>query len=73
MSGDPILHQGRCAGYVTSGGTGFRCGRCIALGYVDAKVPAQAEEFEVTILGENRSARSSITAFYDPENLRVRQ
>lgn len=73
LAGDPMMYQGRCVGYVTSGGSGFRTGLCLALGYVETQLPEQAEGLEVTILGENRPARISAAAFYDPENLRVRQ
>ena len=73
MAGDPVIHKGQCVGYVTSGGSGFRTGLCLALGYLDSRVPEQITEFEVQILGRPCSARVSNCAFYDPENLRNKQ
>ena len=72
MAGDPILHHGECVGYVSSGGTGFRIGQCLALGYVKTGVDDQATEFEIEILGETCQARLSKQSFYDPDNQRLR-
>lgn len=70
MAGDPIIHQGKCVGYVTSGGSGFRTGLCLALGYVESSVPEQTAELKVQILGKSCDARVSDCAFYDPGNQR---
>ena len=71
LPGDPIIQQGRCVGYVTSGGTGFRIGRCIALGYVKGDAEPDTE-LAIEILGDPRPATLTAGAFYDPENLRLR-
>lgn len=73
MSGDPIMHQGQCVGYVTSGGSGFRTGMCLALGYLDSAVPDKITEFNVELLAKPCRARVSNSAFYDPGNLRNKQ
>jgi len=72
LPGDPILCQGKLAGYVSSGGTGFRVGKCLALGFVETKFASDIEAYEVEILGEACRARLSEQAFYDPDNLRLR-
>ncbi|MEM7564804.1 MAG: aminomethyltransferase family protein, partial [Pseudomonadota bacterium] len=72
LSSDPVLLQNECVGYITSGATGFRTGQCIALAYVEAKIPSDESQFEVQILGENYAARAVDGAFYDPENARLR-
>jgi dimethylglycine dehydrogenase len=72
MAGDPILHRGECVGYVSSGGTGFRIGQCLALGFINISVDEAATEIEVEILGSAYQASLSRQAFYDPENQRLR-
>ena len=71
LAGDPILIASECVGYVTSGGTGFRIGKCLALGYVAANVPEQICNLEVQILGIAYPARICNQAFYDPENSKL--
>ena len=73
MAGDPIIHQDQCVGYVTSAGSGFRTGLCLALGYLNADVCEQVEEYKVQVLGKYCNARVSRLAFYDPDNLRCKQ
>jgi len=71
IAGDPVIHGGDCVGYITSGGSGFRIGQCIALGYIKASINDSISEFEVEILGELRSAVLARQAFYDPDNKRL--
>jgi dimethylglycine dehydrogenase len=72
MAGDPILYHGKCVGYVTSGGTGFRLGQCLALGYIENGVERAAQDFEIEILGRPCRAGLRDAAFYDPGNQRLR-
>jgi len=72
LSGDPILDQGQCIGYITSGGTGFRTDQCVALGYVDNRAGELSNELSVEILGELHRATVVQGAFYDPENRQLR-
>ncbi len=59
MAGDPILYRDECVGYVSSGGTGFRLGQCLALGFIKARVDTAAAGFEVEILGKSCTASFS--------------
>jgi len=72
LPGDPILLDDHCVGYVTSGGTGFRLNKCIALGYINASVSPDVDRFSVQILGRMRDARLVRGAFYDPVNARLK-
>ena len=72
MMGDPILHRGDCVGYVSSGGTGFRIGQCLALGFIHAGIDNEAVGIEVEILGKTCGATLTRQAFYDPDNQRLR-
>ncbi len=72
LAGDPILLDGECIGYVTSGGTGFRVDQCLALGYVSNSINDPATGFEIEILGEACRATLAKRLFYDADNHRLR-
>ena len=72
LPSDPIFRGSDWVGYVTSGGTGFRLNKRLALGYVKQGLNRPGADFEVGILGERRKARAVPTPFYDPENARLR-
>ncbi|HVS76733.1 MAG TPA: FAD-dependent oxidoreductase [Steroidobacteraceae bacterium] len=69
---EPIRHDGRVVGWVTSGAYGHRVGRSLALGYVPAAVAAASEGFEIEIIGERRPAERLATCAYDPGGARMR-
>lgn len=72
-SGDePILADGRCVGFVTSGGYGHHTGKSFAMGYVDAGRLDRSMHYEVEILGEGRPATVQPRPLYDPEGRRMR-
>ena len=67
-SGDePIWHDGRVVGWVTSGAYGHSVGRSLALGYIPAELAAAQDGFEIEIIGERRKAQREAGAFVDPE------
>ena len=71
MPADPIVQNGRCVGYVTSGCFGCRIGKTIALGYINNSFSGE-HELGVEILGSVYPAELSEKAFYDPGNQRCR-
>jgi len=72
-SGDePIWHDGRVVGWVTSGAFGHRTQRSLALGYVPQALAAASDGFEIEIIGERRPAQRSPRAVYDPDGGRMR-
>ena len=73
-SGDePLWHDGKVVGWITSGGYGHCVARSIALGYVPAALADATQEFEVEILGERRRAVLAPGPLYDPQAMRMRQ
>jgi len=68
---EPIWHGGEVVGWVTSGGYAHYAGRSVALGYVPARL-AEAEGFEIEILGERRPAVLQPESLFDPEQRRLR-
>ena len=72
LPSDPILMNGEPAGYVTSGGTGFRIGKRLAMGYLRREFADCPGRFEVEIFGERCTAKRTSTPFYDPQNNRLK-
>jgi dimethylglycine dehydrogenase len=69
---EPIWHDGRVVGWVTSGAYGHRVGRSLALGYVPAALAAASDGFEIEIIGERRPAQRLSASAYDPGGVRMR-
>jgi dimethylglycine dehydrogenase len=72
-SGDePIWHDGRVVGWVTSGAYGYRVGRSVALGYIPAALANETRGFEIELLGARRQAQRELQAPYDPQGRKMR-
>jgi dimethylglycine dehydrogenase len=72
-SGDePILHEGRTVGWVTSGGFAHTHDLSLAMGYVRKEVAQALDGFVVEILGEARLARRLAQPVFDPDGARMR-
>jgi dimethylglycine dehydrogenase len=72
-SGDePIWHDGRVVGWVTSGGYGHSVQRSLALGYVPNEYAGLTDGFEIELLGERRKATPQAAAVFDPDGSRMR-
>lgn len=53
---EPIWHEGKTVGWVTSGAFGHRVNHSLALGYVPAALAKADSGFEIEIIGERRKA-----------------
>jgi dimethylglycine dehydrogenase len=72
-SGDePILYDGKVAGWVTSGGYSPTAKQSIAMGYVFSEFADKEEGFAIEIIGENRAARRLRQPLFDPDGARLR-
>jgi dimethylglycine dehydrogenase len=71
---EPIWHDGRVVGWITSGGYAHHTCRSLALGYVESGVAADpgSGAFEIEIIGRRRPARLLHEPVLDPEGLRMR-
>ena len=69
---EPIWHDGKVVGWVTSGAFGHRVQRSLALGYIPRALAAQSEGFEIEIIGERCPAKRSARAVYDCDGSRMR-
>jgi dimethylglycine dehydrogenase len=72
LGDEPIWHDGKAVGWVTSGAYGFRAGRSIALGYVPAALADAESGFEIEIIGERHKATPQKAAPIDPQGLLMR-
>lgn len=70
--GEPIYSNGELAGYVTSGGYGYRTENSIALGYLTPDYHQSGDKFEIEILGSMRPAVLAGGPPYDPTGSRMR-
>jgi len=71
MGDEPIWHDGRVAGWVTSGGYAHHSRASVALGYIPADLDGGAG-FEIEILGHRRPARALTAPLLDPAGRRMR-
>jgi dimethylglycine dehydrogenase len=74
---EPIWHDDKVVGWVTSGGYGHSAGVSLALGYVPAELTDPAgpggQGLEIEIIGRRRPARLQPEPVHDPQGLRMRQ
>ena len=72
LGDEPIWHDAKVVGWVTSGAYGYRASASIALGYIPKELAAAASGFEIEIIGERRKAALLAGAPYDPAGARMR-
>ncbi len=74
---EPIWHDGKVVGWVTSGGYGHHVKESIALGYVPTELATPdgpgGRGFEIEVIGRRRPARLQPEPLFDPQGLRMRQ
>jgi dimethylglycine dehydrogenase len=69
---EPVKHDGRPVGFVTSGAYGHHVGKSLALAYVDKALAAANPVLTVDVIGENRRAAILAELAYDPKGTRLR-
>ena len=69
---EPVWHNGKVVGWVTSGGYGHTVQKSLAMGYIPKDL-ASDTAFEIEILGERRRATRIDGAAFDPSGARMRQ
>ena len=74
LGDEPIWHEGKVIGWVTSGGYGHSVEQSLAQGYIPLALAADTAKgaFEIEILGERRPATILTEAPFDPSGLRMR-
>jgi dimethylglycine dehydrogenase len=69
---EPVWHDGKVVGWVTSGGYAHHVGKSVAIGFVPAELAGVEDGFAVEILGERRPARIAREPLFDPKGKRMR-
>ncbi len=74
---EPIVMNGQCVGYLTSGNYGHTLGASVGLGYVKSSDPVTADwlasqQWQIDVGGQMFDAEASLRAAYDPAGERMR-
>jgi dimethylglycine dehydrogenase len=74
LGDEPIWHDGKVVGWVTSGGYAHYVDKSLAQGYVPKELAAETGQasFEIELLGERRRATIITEPPFDPEGKRMR-
>jgi len=67
---EPVYHNNKVVGVVTSGGYGFRSKKSLAFAYIKSDL-AEDSNLEIEIQGKKREAKILPKASYDPENKKL--
>ena len=68
---EPVYHNNKIVGVVTSGGYGFRTKKSLAFAYVKSDL-ANGENLEIEIQGQKRKTKILDKVVYDPDNKKLR-
>ncbi len=69
---EPVYHNNKIVGVVTSGAYGFRVKKSLAFAYVNSDLANEGTEFLIGIQGQKRKAKVISSPLYDPENRKLK-
>jgi dimethylglycine dehydrogenase len=69
---EPIWHDGRVVGWITSGGYAHWAKASVAMGYVPREISLIEDGFEIEIIGTRYPARIQRQPLFDPQGDRMR-
>jgi len=69
---EPIWHDGKVVGWVTSGAYGHSVQRSLALGYIPAGLAGATKGFEIEIIAARRKAERQVDPAFDASGSRMR-
>jgi len=72
MGYEPVFHEGRRVGMVTSGNYGYCVGKYVAFAYVPVELAAEGTALEVDFVGVRYHAMVAPDMLYDPKNERMK-
>jgi len=72
LGDEPIWHDGKVVGWVTSGAYGHSVRQSLALGYVPANIAVANSGFEIELMGERLQAERLTAPAFDPSGARMR-
>ena len=68
---EPVYHNNKIVGVVTSGGYGIRTKKSLAFAYVESDLK-NSESLEIEIQGQKRKTKILGKVAYDPDNKKLR-
>ncbi|WP_366552951.1 GcvT family protein [Aquibaculum sediminis] len=69
---EPVWHEGRRVGFITSGGYGHSLDKSLAMALVERGVSKPGTTLSTHIVGEERPAKVIVPSPYDPDGRRMR-
>jgi dimethylglycine dehydrogenase len=69
---EPIWHDGKVVGWITSGGYAHYVQKSVAMGYVPAAIAGENDGFEIEIIGERHKATPQREPLFDAQAERMR-
>ena len=69
---EPVYHENKIVGVVTSGAYGFRTNKSLAFAYVKSNLAKDGTELFIEIQGQKRKAKILNSPAYDSENKKLR-
>ena len=69
---EPVYHNDKIVGVVTSGSYGFRVKKSLAFAYVNSDLAKEGQEFLISIQGQKRKAKVLSLPAYDPDNKKLK-
>ncbi len=69
---EPIWHDGKVIGWVTSGGYAHWAQKSVAMGYVPKDIAGAESGFEIEIIGKRHAAHPQRQPLFDPDGARMR-
>jgi len=69
---EPVYHNNKIVGVVTSGGYGFRINKSLAFAYVNSELTKDGVELFIEIQGQKRKAKILNAPAYDPLNKKLK-
>jgi dimethylglycine dehydrogenase len=64
---EPVYHNGKCVGWITSGGFAHAAGKSVAMGYIPRELVSETNGFEIEILGQIYTATPQAEPLYDAD------
>ncbi|MGB7205737.1 MAG: FAD-dependent oxidoreductase, partial [Anderseniella sp.] len=69
---EPVYHNGKCVGWITSGGYAHAADKSVAMGYIPRELMNETNGFEIEILGQIYKAVPQAEALFDADAKQMR-
>ena len=73
INDEAIIYDGKCIGYVSSGGYAHYVEKSLAFGYIPPELSKKNNQMEIEINGKFCLAKILNEPLYDPKGLKIRE